>query len=99
MNFTFLIHATLWLSTSDVTPDVAQQLRLFFSFVVVVLSTVIKSTVLLFQAVCDAFLRFTHVDARWPGSSNDAYVLRRSLIGMEGEAGTFQGHWLLGDSG
>lgn len=51
------------------------------------------------QAVCDAHLCFTHLDTRWAGAANDAYVLKRSLIGAAGQAGAFRGVWFLGDSG
>ncbi|XP_056011501.1 putative nuclease HARBI1 [Ostrea edulis] len=48
------------------------------------------------QAVVDANLSFTNIVVRWPGSTNDSFILTNSSLPniMEGTDG-----WLLGDSG
>lgn len=55
--------------------------------------------VLFLQLVCNADLTFSHVDARYPGSANDAHVLRMSPLSIQGENGGFNGYVILGDSG
>lgn len=52
-----------------------------------------------FQIVCNADLTISHVDARHPGSANDAHVLRMSPISVLGEEGAYGGYVLIGDSG
>lgn len=47
----------------------------------------------------NADLTFSHIDARAPGSANDAHVLRMSPISVLGEDGGLNGYVLLGDSG
>ena len=54
---------------------------------------------ILIQAVCDAYLRFTYIDAHWPGAQNDSYIFKRSTLAERCEGGHMRGYWLLGDSG
>lgn len=50
------------------------------------------------QAVADANMRFLHINARYPGSTHDAYVLTNS--GLPDRVQSLpEGGWLLGDSG
>lgn len=51
------------------------------------------------MVVCNADLTFSYVDARAPGSSNDAFILRMSPVSDLGESGGLNGYFLLGDSG
>lgn len=51
------------------------------------------------MVVCNSDLTFSHVDARAPGSANDAYVLSMSPVSDLGEDGGLKGYVLLGDSG
>lgn len=41
----------------------------------------------------------THLNARWPGRINDAYILRESIIHELGEADELGNYYFLGDSG
>ena len=49
--------------------------------------------------VCDANRLIMHVDATWPGSANDAHVMRESAISEMGDDGEVGRFFLLGDSG
>lgn len=49
--------------------------------------------------MCNPHLTFSAVDARFPGSANDTYVLGSSELSVVGEEGGFDGYFLLGDSG
>lgn len=51
------------------------------------------------MVICNADLTFSHVDARAPGSANDAFILRMSPVSDLGENGGLNGYVLLGDSG
>ncbi|XP_072050892.1 putative nuclease HARBI1 [Amphiura filiformis] len=51
------------------------------------------------QLICNAHYKITNVVARWPGSTHDSRILRRSRIGMSFENGDIQQGILLGDSG
>lgn len=51
------------------------------------------------QVVVNADMTFSYVDANFPGSANDAYILRSSPISNFGADGQFDGYCLLGDSG
>ncbi|XP_041374180.1 putative nuclease HARBI1 [Gigantopelta aegis] len=51
------------------------------------------------QIVCDANLIIRDLDARWPGSTHDSFILRNSHIWDKFEQGHIQNTWLLGDSG
>ena len=51
------------------------------------------------QIVCDADMNIFSFDARWPGSSHDAYVLRQSEVFEKFEEGLLPNSWLLGDAG
>lgn len=51
------------------------------------------------QIVSDSRKVITHVDPTWPGSVNDAYILRSSALGEMGEGGGFGSFYLLGDAG
>ncbi|KAK3083318.1 hypothetical protein FSP39_019317 [Pinctada imbricata] len=50
------------------------------------------------QAVVDANMRFININAKFPGSTHDAYILSHSGIPSLME-GLTDGGWLLGDSG
>lgn len=41
------------------------------------------------QLISDANKMITHVDPRFPGCVNDAYVMRMSEVGHQGEHGGF----------
>lgn len=56
-------------------------------------------TVFPLQVVVNADLTFSYVDASFPGSANDAFIMKSSPIYNFGEAGEFDGYHLLGDSG
>ena len=49
------------------------------------------------QAVCDHKCKFIHVSAKWPGSTNDSFILRDSELWTPFERGDINGI-LLGDS-
>lgn len=49
------------------------------------------------QAVCDHKGAFIHVSARWPGSTNDSFILRDSALWTAFESGDITGI-ILGDS-
>lgn len=51
------------------------------------------------QLVCKGDLTITHVDARHPGSANDAHVFRMSPVSVQAEGGGLNGYVLIGDSG
>lgn len=51
------------------------------------------------QVVCNADLTFSYIDANFPGSCNDAFVMKSSPIKPFGDQGRFDGYVLLGDSG
>ncbi|XP_063797614.1 putative nuclease HARBI1 [Pseudophryne corroboree] len=51
------------------------------------------------QMVCDANLRIMNVNARFPGSTHDAFILQQSAICRMFEEGAFPNGWLLGDAG
>ena len=51
------------------------------------------------QAVCNNKMEFIDLVARWPGSCNDSFILRRSNIYQSFERGAFANAILLGDSG
>ncbi|KAJ8971355.1 hypothetical protein NQ317_002962 [Molorchus minor] len=51
------------------------------------------------QAVCDSDYKVTDIVARWPGSSHDSHIFRKSAIKVRFETGEFGDAILLGDSG
>ena len=51
------------------------------------------------QVVCDSQLIFQDIDARWPGSSHDAFVLNMSRVPDVLGGGDMGPNWILGDSG
>lgn len=51
------------------------------------------------QIVCDRRLKIYSLDARFPGSCHDAYILRNSRVWERLEENAFPNSWLLGDSG
>ncbi|KAL6473467.1 hypothetical protein MHYP_G00170280 [Metynnis hypsauchen] len=51
------------------------------------------------QIICDAKMCLTNVAARWPGSTQDSYILTNSMVGIRLQAGRVRDGWLLGDSG
>lgn len=51
------------------------------------------------MVVCNADLTFSYIDANFPGSANDAFVMKSSPIHRFGEHGRFDNYVLLGDSG
>lgn len=51
------------------------------------------------QAVCDSKLRFVNIVAKWPGSTNDSFILENSALKDMFERGAIPEGWLLGDSG
>lgn len=53
---------------------------------------------LIIQAVADANMRFLHINARYPGSTHDAYVLANSGLPDQVQS-PLEGGLLLGDSG
>ena len=52
-----------------------------------------------FQVIADANLIIRDVEARWPGSTHDSYMLRQSNVNRQFEEKKFGRNWLLGDSG
>lgn len=41
----------------------------------------------------------THVDGRWPGGANDAFVFSDSIVHEMGEGNELGNNFFLGDSG
>lgn len=50
-------------------------------------------------AVCSANLEFTYIVAKFPGSSNDAYIWNNSGLCRKFQQGRMPEGWLIGDSG
>jgi hypothetical protein len=50
-------------------------------------------------AVCDANMVYSYAVAKYPGSTNDAYIWGNSNLCRRFEAGTYGNGWLIGDSG
>ena len=50
-------------------------------------------------AVCDSKLKYTYVVAKYPGSSNDAFVWANCILKDRFRNGEFNESWLIGDSG
>ena len=51
------------------------------------------------QVVCDVNKKIISFDARWPGSTHDAYILRNSEVFEIFDSGIMENGLLLGDSG
>ena len=51
------------------------------------------------QIVCDRNLKIFNLDAGFPGSCHDAYILRNSHVWERFESNNMPNSWLLGDSG
>ena len=51
------------------------------------------------QEICDANFVFLDVDAKWPESSHDSFILQASQVNDDFEQGTYWDSRLLGDSG
>lgn len=51
------------------------------------------------QILCDSKLKIFSIDARWPGSCHDSFILRQSEVSERCEREEFENSWLLGDSG
>jgi len=51
------------------------------------------------MGVCDYYLKFLNVVARWPGSTHDSFVLTNSRLCEMLDTGEIGEGWLLGDSG
>ena len=51
------------------------------------------------QIVCDRNLKIFNLDARFPGSCHDAYILRNSHVWERFASNSMPNSWLLGDSG
>ena len=43
------------------------------------------------QAICDQKAKFIYVSAKWPGSTNDSFILRNSAVWTAFEAGDYSG--------
>ena len=51
------------------------------------------------QIVCDSEMKIFSFDARYPGSSHDAFVMRNSEVFEKFNSGLMPNCWILGDSG
>ncbi|XP_064629296.1 putative nuclease HARBI1 [Lineus longissimus] len=51
------------------------------------------------QIVCGPDLKIFDLDARWPGSSHDSFILQNSHVWDRFENGLVPDSWILGDSG
>ena len=48
------------------------------------------------QLICDSDMLLTNIVTRWPGSTNDSFILRHSSVGRRLEDGAVRDGWLLG---
>lgn len=55
--------------------------------------------VIFFQVVVNGDMTFSYIDANFPGSANDAYIMKSSPVWNFGMEGNFDVYHLLGDSG
>lgn len=51
------------------------------------------------QILCNSEMKIYDMDARWPGSCHDSYILRNSTVFEKFESGTMGNTLILGDSG
>ncbi|XP_064643069.1 putative nuclease HARBI1 [Lineus longissimus] len=51
------------------------------------------------QVVCDRKMKIFNLDARWPGTTHDSFMLRNSHVWDRFEEGRMENSWLLGDAG